>query len=170
MLHPRILPTLLYVLLLVPASSCASAQKSTASNVLVGPCTRTELEQPEIARHFPPIDLYPDPGRANALAEALDHKELILYLGTWCDDSRDQVPILWGELEAAGFPVWESDNPRWTMICVSEDKTEPAAMVSKRSIEYVPTLIVLQDGVELGRIVELPKIGWTEDLVKLVQP
>lgn len=144
------------------------AQSST-DTVLVGPCSRADLHAPAFKRHFQEPELLHDGERSNALAEALDHTSLILFLGTWCEDSRDHVPMLLAELEAAHFPIGETDNPRWSMICVDESKTKPAKAVSERSVEYVPTLIVLQNGKEVGRIVETPRIGWTEDLLELVR-
>lgn len=150
------------------SQSVQNAGQGKDPETLVGPCSVADLHAPERRNHFQPIPPNPNGIRAGMLKPLLDSIELILFLGTWCEDSHEQVPHILSELDAAGFPIHRTDDARWQMVCVSEDKSQPADAVSERSIEYVPTLVVLKHGIELGRIVETPYVGWTEDVLDIL--
>lgn len=128
-----------------------------------GPCSRAAVEA---TGHFAPVEAGLAAEDAAELGRALAGARLELYLGTWCDDSREQVPRLWAALDAAGFAYGED---AWQQVCVDETKTEPAGPVHARGIEYVPTLIVWRGDRELGRVVETPAGSWAADLLGLLR-
>lgn len=74
---------------------------------------------------------------------------ILLFLGTWCPDSHQLVPKYLAALEAASFP-----EHHLTLIGVDRQKQAPANLHRPLNIVNVPTIIVLQKGKELGRIVE----------------
>jgi hypothetical protein len=127
-----------------------------------GPCSRAAVEA---TGHFAPAEAGLTAEHAAELGRALAGTRLELYLGTWCDDSREQVPRLWATLDAAGFAYGED---AWRQVCVDETKTEPADAVTARGIEFVPTLVVWRGERELGRVVETPVEGWAADLLGLL--
>lgn len=87
-----------------------------------------------------------------------------LIAGTWCDDSREEMPRLFPLLTAIGI-----NTDAVELWGVSRSKREPVAVVQANAIEYVPTLVVLRSGKEIGRIVEHPKTSWEEDLAAILQ-
>ncbi|MFY0532158.1 TlpA family protein disulfide reductase [Nannocystis pusilla] len=75
---------------------------------------------------------------------------MTVIFGTWCGDSRREVPRLWRALDAAG-----PDLP-FTLKYVGVDRQKTAPGFDKEGLDlrYVPTVIVVRDGREVGRIVE----------------
>ena len=89
--------------------------------------------------------------------------ELVVYLGTWCEDSQTHVPML--------FELMQKLNWTCTWIGVNRDKECPFEKKDCKTwdIQYVPTLVIKRQGVELGRIVEQPVTTWENDLLKLLK-
>jgi thiol-disulfide isomerase/thioredoxin len=77
---------------------------------------------------------------------------LILFCGTWCHDSQQLVPKYLTTLEAAGFP-----DEKLTIIGVDRNKETINNLSHTFNITNVPTMIVMQDGKEAGRITEFGK-------------
>ena len=74
-----------------------------------------------------------------------------LFLGTWCGDSRREVPRLEKIFIELGI-----DFNKIAIITLDRDKVSPENEQEGKDIRYVPTLIVRNNDVELGRIVESP--------------
>jgi thiol-disulfide isomerase/thioredoxin len=89
--------------------------------------------------------------------------EFVVYLGTWCEDSQTHVPML--------FELMQKLNWTCTWIGVNRDKECPFEKKECKTwdIQYVPTLVIKRQGVELGRIVEQPGTTWENDLLKLLK-
>ena len=89
--------------------------------------------------------------------------ELLLFLGNWCGDSKTEVPKIMKIIEQA-----ELDLARLELWGVDRDKTEPSGFAVKNDIEKIPTLVILTDGKEIGRIVEFPKATWEQDILNIL--
>lgn len=89
--------------------------------------------------------------------------EFVVYLGTWCEDSQTHVPMLFELMQKLNWPC--------TWIGVNRDKECPFEKKDCKTwdIQYVPTLVIKRQGVELGRIVEQPGTTWENDLLKLLK-
>lgn len=86
-----------------------------------------------------------------------------VYLGCWCSDSKNLIPEFISVKDAAGIP---DKNIRYFNLDL--DKTSPDKVEQKDSIEYVPTIIVLKDGKETGRIVETVPADLASALVAIL--
>jgi thiol-disulfide isomerase/thioredoxin len=87
-----------------------------------------------------------------------------VYLGTWCSDSRQHVPVfirLVDALENSGLSV------NYFAVGRKPDKSMKY-FVDEQEIERVPTFIVRRDGKEIGRIVETPVKTLAEDILDIV--
>jgi thiol-disulfide isomerase/thioredoxin len=146
-----------------PASPQAQAQPAEPG-VLVGTVTREQIEAacPEWVRSE--VEAAPDAAAAQALTSVPPGAEVTVFLGTWCGDSRREVPRLWKALDAAGGEV--PFHIRY--IGVDRQKKEPAGEAGASGIQFVPTFIVARDGRELGRIIEQPPHGVETDLLALL--
>ncbi len=93
----------------------------------------------------------PDRQAVTVLAAHQEQVDVTVAFGTWCGDSRNYVPKLLRSLEAA-------DNPKLRLELVAIDRGfgEPAEYILGQRLTNVPTVIVRQDGDEIGRIVETP--------------
>lgn len=89
--------------------------------------------------------------------------EFLVFLGTWCPDSQRNVPPLMNALEEAN-----NANLVVRYIGVDRRKVDPDTLVDTYDIYRVPTIIVFQDGQELGRMIERPDDSVIQDLLKLI--
>ena len=86
-----------------------------------------------------------------------------VYLGTWCPDSRNNVPPFLKILDRAGatLPVKYYNVPR-------KSDRNAKYYVEEMQVERVPSFIFYRDGKEIGRIIENPKAGMIEDMMDIV--
>ena len=96
----------------------------------------------------------PEKSAIEALKKNKDSIQLLVFMGTWCEDSQDIIPKLYSLTDAAGF-----SQDRITLIGVDRKKTTLSHLTEALGIINVPTIIVLKNGKEKGRIVEYGKYG-----------
>jgi len=99
--------------------------------------------------------------------EKLGHYRLKLFLGTWCGDSKKQVPRILKILEQAEFP-----DERLEIIALDRRpgryKKSPTGEERGLNIIKVPTLIFFKNGIEINRIVERPIASLEEDILTIL--
>ncbi len=107
----------------------------------------------------------PDTNDIKYLKKNLPAYKLVVFIGTWCDDTHKLLPRFEKVLKLTSYPM-----EQYTMFGVDRDKK--AKFVENRlySIENVPTIIVFKDHQELGRIVESVKKSIEGDLVQIIKP
>lgn len=132
--------------------------------VLVGPATREQIEESSPDWVQAEVESHPDAEAAKALTAVEPGAEVTVFLGTWCGDSRREVPRLWRAIDEAGGAV----PFKISYVAVDRQKKEPAGAVGESDIHYVPTFIVHRDGREVGRIVEEAPHGIEHDLADLL--
>ncbi len=86
----------------------------------------------------------------------------IVFLGTWCPDSRRNVPHFLKVVDEAGVPP---DSIK--LYCVDRTKKSDDGMTATYNIQRVPTFIFLKGGKEIGRIIESPELSIEQDMVKI---
>jgi thiol-disulfide isomerase/thioredoxin len=144
----------------VQAPAAAPAQETP---VLVGPTTRDKIEAaPEWT--LAEVEARPEADPARELAEVEPGAEVVVFLGTWCGDSRRELPRLWKAMDSGSGAV----NFQIRYIGVDRAKKEPAALVKEYNVLYLPTFIVRRGGREVGRIVETAPHGIERDLLALL--
>lgn len=133
--------------------------------VMTGALTRAQLT--DIPRWNEPVPV--DVAAAQALAGVQPGAHVLAVIGTWCSDSRREVPRLLQAIDAAGGSMPFTLE----MVGVDRDKKSPGLTVD---VAYVPTFIVTRrDGApdgsaarEVGRIVESAPNGIEKDLLSLL--
>lgn len=164
--RPALIPLLTWLGVVAGLASSAAAQDAAA---LVGPVTRAQLRQPPYASWFERnyADGAPDPSVAASLAPKLAGISIEAYFGTWCGDSRRQIPRLARLLDEAQAP-----ENTLTLIGLSdrtgEFKQSPGRPEAARLVHRTPTLVVLREGREIGRIVETPAASLGADLLAIL--
>ncbi|KAA2223190.1 TlpA family protein disulfide reductase [Chryseobacterium sediminis] len=97
--------------------------------------------------------------------EKIGTYDMIVFMGTWCEDSHRDFPRLMKILEAVNYP-----ENKLTIIAVNRKKESPTGDESLYNLQKVPTIILKRYGKELGRIVEMPTTGYIErDLVEILK-
>ena len=138
--------------------------------MLLGKCTRAALLQsPFVDWYKPNYDSYHvDSFTCNFIRPLLAGKSITIFLGTWCGDSKREVPRVLKMLDCCGF---SSNN--LTLIMVSNRdslyKKSPQHEEVGKNIVRVPTIIIEQKGVEIGRIIEFPKTSLEKDLLSILR-
>jgi thiol-disulfide isomerase/thioredoxin len=97
------------------------------------------------------------------LKQQLQEHRIQLFLGTWCSDSQREVPNFIKILEAVEFPISNLE-----MVAMDREKEIPAEEKKAWNITYVPTFIIVKDGKEVNRIVEMPLETLEKDMLKIL--
>ncbi len=94
-----------------------------------------------------------------------DNISMTVFVGTWCSDSHREFPRLIKILNEINFPV-----EKLHIIATDRNKQTPGGEHVTYKIEKVPTIILKDKGVELGRITESPLSGYLErDLLQIMK-
>jgi thiol-disulfide isomerase/thioredoxin len=146
-----------------PAPPAEEAEEKVPPSLL-GPVTREEIEAAEPSWVAALIEAAPDFETALALAEVPPGAEVVVYFGTWCSDSRRELPRLWRALdESGGLVPFEIEY-----VAVDRGEQRPPELKSELDLRYVPTFIVRRGGEEVGRMVEESPGGIEHDLLALL--
>ena len=155
--------TLLALRTLTFSATAAQAAEPSPSDT-VGETTRAAVEAKHERWKQALADTKPDATVAKKLVAAGKGAEVVVYLGTWCGDSRREVSRLWKALELGG------GKPAFSIKYVALDRDMSAPGVTVPSeLKYVPTFYVTKNGKELGRIVESAPMGIETALLGLLE-
>jgi len=135
-------------------------------DVMVGKCDRNGLKQGEYGLYFKSqYEVYePSEKYIEKMKKVkINLVDITIVFGTWCSDSKIQVPRFYKVLDKAGY-----NEKRMTVIGVSRKKLAFVTNIEHLDIVLVPTFIISQNGKELGRIIETPKKSLEKDLAKII--
>lgn len=113
----------------------------------------------------------PDPSwDADAYADTVDTWAALaadvtvkVWGGDWCKDCRGQLPEFAAALDAAGVPDTAIEH---YPVEKADDGSKTGPQVEAYDIEFIPTVVVERDDVELARFVETaddPIAVWLAD-------
>jgi hypothetical protein len=161
-----------YLLLILFCSISIFAQESaiikdptTGKNMLIGISTKEAYRDSNFAKwfNFEYQDYNVDTNILNDHKAKIINKKIIIVLGTWCSDSKREMPRFFKILDYIKFP---EDNLK--IINVDRDKHAFDSEVEDLDIELVPTFIIYDKDKEIGRIIETPQESLEKDLVNIV--
>lgn len=92
-----------------------------------------------------------------------DSLTIKVVMGTWCPDSRKQVPRFMRIIDLWKFPV-----SKITFIGVDDAKLSPVGEYNSLDIQRVPTFIFYKNKIESGRIIENPVASLEQDMVNIL--
>jgi hypothetical protein len=133
--------------------------------ILIGYCTRDGLMSSAFATYLTDEhDKYkPDMKIVQEILPKIEDITITVIMGTWCDDSRQQVPRFFKILDAL-----EVTGPPVTIICVDKDKKGGPVSLDGMNLDKVPTFIFYRDKKELGRIIETPAVTLEQDILAIL--
>ncbi|MGB5190140.1 thioredoxin family protein [Robiginitalea sp.] len=152
--------------------SCGSGPGHTAVQVpdgntviLVGTMGFASLRTAPFSEWFEPAytAFTPDPANVETIKPLLEDVEILVFLGTWCEDTQREIPKFVKILEATRYPLEAVE-----VIAMTRDKTTPQDYEAGLDITNIPTMIFYKDGVELGRIVEFAVEDLESDMIKVL--
>jgi thiol-disulfide isomerase/thioredoxin len=86
-----------------------------------------------------------------------------IVMGTWCPDSRREVPRFMKILN-----IWQFPPEAVTFIGVDDAKHSPVGDYDKLDIKSVPTFIIYKNNIEAGRIIENPVTSLEQDIINIL--
>ena len=101
---------------------------------------------------------------ADALAKLALHKDKLfvqVFCGSWCEDTHRELPRFLQIAAASGI--------KYSLYFVDRNKQSTAGDEKKYNILFIPTSIVLYDGKETGRIVDMAPKGIENHLTELLK-
>jgi putative ABC transport system permease protein len=142
----------------------------TAEPQLWGKCSLDDLRKEPYAEWYTKnyADYEPNPEIIEQLKN-VNWKDysVSIFLGTWCGDSRREVPRFIKMLDAVGFLQREI-----SLIAISaEDSVYKQSLTREergRHIYRAPTFILSKKGGEVNRIVETPVVSLERDLLAIL--
>ena len=141
-----------------PASTPAPVPAVTTPPAapLLGHVTRAQLKTYEPWALFWEQPYVPDAASVASIKSQVRDLEVLLVMGTWCPDSKREMPRYFATMDAAGL-----GDAKLTMIGVDKTKKDTEGLTEKWNITRVPTFIFLRNGKEEARFVERTPIGTT---------
>jgi len=102
-----------------------------------------------------------------AMKDDLAKHQILIFMGTWCGDSKREVPRFIKILEAADFPI---ENLKIVGLDRRKEhyKKSPNGEEWGLQIKRVPTFIFYKNGKETNRIIESPIVSLEEDIKAIV--
>ncbi|MFA6598478.1 MAG: thioredoxin family protein [Ignavibacteriaceae bacterium] len=133
--------------------------------VLVGICDRDAFKDTSFAWWFNSEYENYDVDKETLANIKMDNEfhSITIVMGTWCSDSRREVPRFYKILDFLKFP-----SEKVKLIMVDRKKGAAEVDISSLKIELVPTIIFYNDGLEIGRIIESPKESLEKDLAAIL--
>lgn len=96
-------------------------------------------------------------------ATPMDSISIQIVMGTWCPDSRREVPRFMKILSLIRFPP-----EKITFIGVDNEKLSPVGGFEQLDIQRVPTFIFYKNKIETGRIIENPSASLEKDMLNIL--
>lgn len=159
-------------LLLLNVNACKtymhiSTDETTGRKMLLGKTERNELYNDDSFDWF--MERYtvyiPVNSEVEKIRSASKGLKFIVFGGTWCGDTRALLPNFYKVMDAAGI---KDDDIE--LYLLDRSKKSGDGLAARHHIKFLPTFIVIKNGVEIGRVVETVDESIEQDLVKILMP
>lgn len=106
---------------------------------------------------------FPEPEIIKKLSSIDKIFQVVVFLGTWCPDSKEHVSAYFKIIE-----MTDNLNISTSYIGIPKDKEARQELIQGKNIVKVPTFIVYFLDKEKGRIIETPTKSVEEDLLDII--
>ena len=147
--------------------SVSKDEKHPDQLVFKGLINKTDLESEPAFKWYAAAQKEYQPAAAlvEKWKQADSSLRVIIFGGTWCDDTQYILPrfLKWASL--GGFP-----DSCINIFGVDRQKKSLGEISAAFQISHVPTFIVMKNGKEVGRVVEYGETGkWEEEIAALIR-
>ncbi len=136
------------------------------------------ISREDFSTHLPSwfAEYGPDPVTTSRIGDYLEDISITCVFGSWCSDSRRDIPRMWRILEMAGYPDLEINY-----LAVGSSRFTPESGIPEKllrwsdrvksyyDVQRVATFIIYRNGREIGRIIESPRTSLEKDLLEILQ-
>ena len=99
----------------------------------------------------------------NKLKPLFEDIEITVFMGTWCSDSRKEIPVFFKLIDKLRI-----NENSIELIGMTLEKTTPDSLELNQNLINVPTFIFKKDGKEINRIVEFPLETIEKDILEIL--
>ncbi len=142
--------------------------EKTQTDILIGECNRKVFNKTPFNEWFnPKYKAYiPNSSIIQELkvSDNLTNTDIFIVMGTWCSDSRRELPRFYKIIDEIGFP--ESNI---TLIAVDTHKKSNDTKLNEIKFTRIPTFIFYRNNIEIGRIVESTNKSLEKDMLDIIQ-
>jgi len=142
---------------------------SRGDTILAGHCSLSAFEAMPYKQWFDHnYNTYAtDTATIEQLKPLLTGKTIEVFLGTWCGDSKREVPRMMKILQQAHI---DTTQVKLILVDHAENvyKQSPQHEEQGKNIHHVPTFIIYENNREKGRIVETPVVTLEKDLLSIL--
>ena len=158
---------LLFVIFLCSFLLVNAQEKKNINGNLVGYLKKSDFLNGKYKEWFlKNYDAYTaDPKTIQKIKKKLNNISIKSFIGSWCHDSKRELPRFYKIMELAGFDL-END---FKMIGITIGKKTPTNLQKGVAINHTPTFIFFRDGKEIGRFVEHSKKTIEKDILKILR-
>ena len=158
---------LLFIIFLFSFLLVNAQEKSNINGNLIGYLKKSDLLNGKyknwLSKNY---DNYtPDQKIVQKIKKKLNNISIKSFIGSWCHDSKRELPRFYKIMELAGFNL-END---FKMIGITIGKKTPTNLQKGFAINHTPTFIFFRDGKEIGRFVEHSKKTIEKDILKILR-
>lgn len=147
-----------------------TAQTNTSKpEILYGAVQKVDLQKPPYNKWFDSTYAAYDPSPvviSKISKQQLKDIRIEIFFGTWCGDSRREVPKFLKIMDQLGVPA-----SKISLIATGSDslyKQSPQHEEAGKGIFRVPVFIIYRNGVEINRINEFPVSSLEKDLAVIL--
>lgn len=134
--------------------------------VLTGLITRADIQSDTSFPWFSKNMQYgtADPDAVKTFREKAGSFEIVIFCGTWCEDSQNLLPQFYRLVDKSAFP-----DSSITLIGTDRNKETMYNLHKVFNVKNVPTFIIMKNGKEAGRMIEYGKYGTADkELAEIV--
>jgi hypothetical protein len=147
-----------------PSAAATSAPQPGAASLLIGLTTRAAIESSDdLWNTLRAADYGPDTVAVATIRAKSKDVTAFIVLGTWCPDTRRDLPRFFKIADQAGWPA-----SRMTLLAVDRTKRDAGGETVKWNVTRVPTFIFLRAGKEIGRVTERPITTLEQDIATIL--
>lgn len=108
-----------------------------------------------------------DNKQIDLIKDKLSSYKILIFMGTWCGDSKREVPRFIKILQSSEYPM---ENLKIVALDKRKDsyKKSPQGEEWGLNIRRVPTFIFFKNGREVNRIIETPITTLEDDILKII--
>jgi len=143
---------------------CGVSKEAVKEEMLTGWVDRASFESPTYPKFKANYDSsVVSQDVIDMVREVHDGVEFLVFFGTWCGDSKRDVPRFLKTADLAGI-----DGGRIRFYGLDRTKKSGDGLADQHDIHLVPTFIFLKDGKEIGRIVEKPVSSIEDNMLSIL--
>lgn len=143
-----------------------STDKENGMKVFKGEITFDDIKNEKSFTWFSSgVNSYkPDSASMAFVKKHLYKFNLVVIMGTWCDDSHNMIPKLYKVMQQSNYPM-----EKCKIYGADRNKETKGIEHKLYQVSKVPVIIVFNDHTEIGRITETVKKSVEDDLMKIIQ-